>query len=239
MKGVHHEAISFVLFAPFFLYIYMGGLLSNLLLIVLFMGVAIGALAPDVDAHDAKIFHKEYELYGKFIKYLIYLPLVFVLSKKVKGVTKRHRGLSHSLLGIICSLSLVFVYSLLIMIVWTQVYDSSVAFVDFLMYPFFIAIGFGIGSIFHLIEDSFTKMGVMWLYPKKWTLHGNVRTFEKDCEKLVGWFVLSTIVPIVIAISPESIPTENPAVELSIISGVVLCEVVVLFIVAKIKFRST
>lgn len=167
MNGNEHITISIataaVVLVPWLWSIHPAWLIAAL------FGVFIGALAPDADANDSAIFHTRIPggrgkrliilpLFGYGIRYLIYYPisLPFIALCGKRGMP-RHRGVLHSLIGVVLMTALLGFYAwaigtLLLGIPW----DTG--------YTVFL-LGFLGGAVGHLLEDSCTRSGVAWFFP--------------------------------------------------------------------------
>ncbi|NBI05841.1 metal-dependent hydrolase [Senegalia massiliensis] len=126
------------------------------------LGTSIGSLMPDIDHPKSKINQKLLQHKNKSYKILFYTLIglgllyiyslnnnsLFLLSGTITiliGVSK-HRGFTHSLLGIFLFIKLG--------------KDLTLEFGYKELY-----LGFYIGYLFHLIADLFTKGGIELLYP--------------------------------------------------------------------------
>lgn len=174
--------------------------------ILILVGVAVGSLAPDVDATDSAIFHKEVKgiknktvkklinhyiapilpFFGYPLEYGVYKPLVFVFQEV--GILKgdAHRGFSHSILG---SFSMTFLTTVYLGLLMVLLNEFSILF----LLVFFCSMLFGM--FMHMLEDSCTKTGIAWNSPfSDRKLKGSLSTF-KD-RKTVNYFVSTFIVPL-------------------------------------------
>lgn len=190
MLGRHHFLLSAI----------SGGIIIAPLLgkhleaaILTFIGIAIGSLIPDVDSADATIFHTKikgiqntdiskmantlaiiFPLFGYSTKYLIYKPsaLVFenVIFKKY-NFEITHRGFMHSLIGIVTATII------------TGIYILPILYIANILSAYYLSVfllGYLIGSIFHLLQDSCTKSGVKWNQPfQEWKIQGELITSTK------------------------------------------------------------
>jgi len=174
MLGRHHLLISlftvFTILAPFSISF------SDLTLVV-FLGVAVGALIPDVDSPDATIFHNKvkgvsrnlrgitnffaivFPAFGFVTKYLIYKPALLICKKTILkefSIEEKHRGFLHSLIGLAFLIILTSLYLLIFILVFNVF--SLIHFVLFV-------VGYSVGAFLHLVEDSCTKSGIAFKYP--------------------------------------------------------------------------
>ena len=184
MLGSQHLLLSLFTAAALALPLYLGGFLLPTLFLLFLAGVFIGSLAPDADAPDAAIFHKArgswllgklgravgwiLPLFGYVLKWLVYKPLALVFGGD------EHRGLMHSLLGLVAATVLIGVY-LAAAAFWLEFFDFA-GLAAFLF-------GFAFGFLLHLFEDACTVSGVDLGYPfRSLKFSGNARTGE-------GWKV--------------------------------------------------
>ncbi|RXE55869.1 hypothetical protein ABH15_06525 [Methanoculleus taiwanensis] len=173
MRGSQHVLIS--LFSAGILLAPLVPILGIELTCIALLGVFVGALAPDADATDAAIFHREIHglkgvhghiintaavvlpVFGYTIRYLIYYPLsLFFLAAFGKRYRHQHRGLLHSLIGIAMTTFVLLAYISAIFL-WHGWEPMP-------RIPLF-GIAFFAGCFFHLMEDTCTPSGVAWLYP--------------------------------------------------------------------------
>lgn len=156
-------------------------------LAVLFFGLFVGSLAPDADATDAAIFHTQIRglsgasrrfvngaarvlpFFGYLIRYGEYYPaagLCWLLSGG--RLRAGHRGILHSLLGIVVITALTCIYILAALFLVGRPPDHLLA---------YALAGFAVGATLHLVEDSCTPAGIAWLYPVSgWRLRGRLRS---------------------------------------------------------------
>lgn len=171
------------------------------LFILAMIGVGIGSLAPDADSPDAAIFHKKVRglkgdtrkiidawigpflpIFGFILKFLIYHPAVKIIQFLVKEnkislhyrVTETHRGILHSILGLLISFMALLIYSSILMLIFPELLSIKALLV--------FNVAFSIGFFLHLLEDSCTVSGVNFTFPmsKKLLFKGKVRTGKFD-----------------------------------------------------------
>ncbi len=127
-------------------------------------------------------------IFGFIVKFLIYIPSVKIIQFLVKKdkislqykVTETHRGILHSVLGLLIASVALLVYSSILMLIFPQLLSIKAVLV--------FNIAFGIGFFLHLIEDSCTVSGVNFSFPmsKKWLFKGAIRTGKFD--RMTGIF---------------------------------------------------
>ena len=214
MRGEEHVLIS-VLGAGLMILPVLPG--TDLLgLVVIFMGVIIGSLAPDADIANAAIMHgfrnsKRLNFglrgstvlflpyFGYIVRYLIYYPVsavIWILS--LGRVKPRHRGFLHSFFGGVITTLLLLLYIGLAAI-WLNCFNT----VFLLMF----GSGFFAGYMMHLLEDSCTKCGVAWVYPfSKKRLCGEVVPWNKREYRPFVFCLLIVAVIAVIVLAGCSLP---------------------------------
>ncbi len=148
----------------------------------------MGALLPDVDASDSKVMRGYWRPIGLFGKYLFYKPMTWILKSKSDSFHEEHRGYLHSLLG--CLLATVFFAIPIAIIFVVLVYALQVQF-DLSVIIWYAWLGIPIGFLLHLVEDSFTKSGVRWFFPRGKTYSGATRTGRKSEYTMMTAFLLS------------------------------------------------
>jgi len=172
MRGDQHLLISF--FSGLLLIIPFIPLYSPVMFLTIIGGLAIGSLSPDADAKDAAIFHNRINIrgtlgdllrplgfimpvFGYIIRYMIYCPVSLILWAILRKKGKpRHRGLLHSIPGMLLTVVLIGFY--------LRVFFVSLGMdISYLILPFLSA--FTAGFLMHLLEDSCTPSGVAWLFP--------------------------------------------------------------------------
>ena len=206
MKGSTHLLLSLstalLVISPFVLQI--TTLFRIIAVILFFLGVFVGALAPDIDkGTDAAIYHssipgakgKKFFLtpvFGFIINWLCYRPVraAFHLIFGDKIYAKQgHRELPHSPIGIICiSAMLTF---------WIEAVCFGLSFIPALavlrFHPFIIFFGlsFLFGCLLHLVEDTCDNSGVHYLYPFAFKrLRGKLRGDGTDIRPRVYAVIL-------------------------------------------------
>jgi len=175
MKGSEHLGLSLL----------SGGLLfmpllpaSPPLYIIVFLGLFIGSMAPDADVKGSAInngrrFSLLTLLFSYTIRYLIYYPVSLVfMAIYGKRCTPRHRGLLHSLPGILIMSALI-AFFLLIGADFLDI--SSPGQILLFTCAFFF------GALVHLTADTCTLSGIGWFFPisrRRWS--GTIRTGESS-----------------------------------------------------------
>ncbi|MFW9889280.1 MAG: metal-dependent hydrolase [Candidatus Thorarchaeota archaeon] len=189
MRGESHLSISVLMALPTWYITYMSNaypLWQSGYVLVLF-GIAMGSLLPDLDASDAKVMHGFWRPIGLFGKYLFYKPVTRLLGTRSDLFQDEHRGFLHSILG--CTL-VSFFFAIVILLLNTF---------PFGWFLWWLWIGIPIGFLFHLAEDSFTKSGVRWLFPRGEPTRSTTR-FKRGSEYfLVMGFYTASVVLLTIA----------------------------------------
>jgi len=197
LLGRFHLLISTIYIFSFAWALHIDGLISQQTATILILSGALGSLIPDVDASDAAILHGETKEIGYGIKYIIYYPIAY-LANKIFGVEKKHRGIMHSLIGLLLTnlilTTLIYAYTVTYSII------TGISFLDIAVIPLWIILGISIGFTLHMVEDSFTKSGVQWLLPKKHIISGNLKTFSKKEKKFAETLILLGTIPLLISI---------------------------------------
>jgi len=188
MRGHYHALISFIGLFSVVYPLYKLAIIDKNVLIAIIIGIFLGSLVPDVDASDAHILRGELREISLFFKYIIYNPVAY-LAERIFKIKKRHRGIMHSVLGIIMFELILLSILLIIEIIYSYYESISLHYLLILDGYFFLA--FTVGCILHIIEDSYTISGVMPFLPKQIKLSGNIRTFSKKEDKFGGTLILA------------------------------------------------
>lgn len=182
---------------------------------------------PDVDASDVEILHGETKEIGYFIKYIIYYTLLLILASKLFNIEKRHRGVMHSLIGLLLTdlilIGIIYVCAII------HSFTTSISFFDIATIPLWIVLGISIGFILHMVEDSFTKSGVRWFLPKKRVISGNLRTFSKEEKKFAEALLLLGAIPLFISLYIGAV---------LIVVSVIIVELIAAYIYSKYIVES-
>jgi len=168
-------------------------------------GILVGSLLPDVDASDAKIMHGSWRPIGIFGKHLFYRPMTWILRTRSDAFHAEHRGYLHSLLGCllatlyfalpIAALFLIFTFLLFVPITLTLLF-------------WYAWIGLPTGFLMHLAEDSFTKSGVRWFFPRGRPYRGATRTGTRSEYNLLAAFLVTYgILTFIAWLQPPTITT--------------------------------
>ena len=197
MRGVNHAWVTLIYVAAIALALQNDGFINKAVAMILILSGFVGSLLPDIDASDSLILHGEIKGIGLFFRKALY-PIVAFIAERLFNIPKIHRGITHSLLGILI------VDLLLSPILYASAYlyfiEGKIDLVGFITIPLWIIIGLSIGSIFHLMEDSFTKSGVYWLLSSRRLLRGNIRTFTKKEDALAITLGIAGLIPLLIAL---------------------------------------
>lgn len=132
---------------------------------------------------------------GSIFRFLIYFPsywLISLINKKYireYEVTNEHRGISHTIFGIIFATGLFF---LLFFLANLYFKFAGINYIILSAVTFFLA-----GNI-HLLQDSISKSGIKWFYPfKEKHISGNYSAFVDDSRiillnlSLIGAIILN------------------------------------------------
>ena len=220
---------------------------TNVGLFVLAMiGVGIGSLAPDADSPDAAIFHKKVRglkgdtrkiidawighflpIFGFILKFLIYRPAVKIIQFLVKEnkislqyrVTETHRGILHSILGLLISFMALLIYSSILMLLFPELLLIKTLLI--------FNVAFSIGFFLHLLEDSCTVSGVNFTFPmsKNLLFKGEVRTgkFNYTTGAFESWLgALNVGHFLALALSKENASINPLQIELIVILIIIL-----------------
>ena len=178
MRGESHLWMSLFVALPAFtvLYTLSPSVQYRNSVIFIMMGISVGSLLPDFDARDAKVMHGWWRPIGLIGKYLFYKPLAKLLHWTADTFRNEHRGFLHSLIGWL----------------FTSLFFAGISIV---LYPiawfvWHIWIGIPIGFLLHLAEDSFTKRGVRWFFPKGEPLRSTTRTHTGSEYLLFMFFIV-------------------------------------------------
>jgi membrane-bound metal-dependent hydrolase YbcI (DUF457 family) len=170
-------------------------------------GISLGSLLPELDAPDSKIMHGRWRRIGSFGKRFFYKPLVKLLHKKTDTFRDEHRGFLHSLIGwLFTSLFFAGIAIVLYPILWFAWYIWIGIPVPILWFVWYFWIGIPIGFLLHLVEDSFTKSGVRWFFPKGKPLKSKTR-LHKGSEYfllLMFFWVFGSLTVFVYYLLPSS-----------------------------------
>ena len=156
-------------------------------------GVFIGCLLPDTDLPKSKIDHLKGipGFFGMITKNILnpVVATIFRLLLK-KPIDQSHRGVTHTIYGILTYCLLIEGISLLILIVFGM-WGFIAAYSLFVFGLFF-------GGILHLMEDSCTKTGILPFYPlnenKKY--FGNISTYDLNEMRPKYYSVLLLIISV-------------------------------------------
>lgn len=200
MLGKNHIILSLFTISAILMPFLLDGTNTGLFILAV-IGVGIGSLAPDADSPDAAIFHKKVRglkgdtrkiintwigpflpIFGFILKFLIYHPAVKIIQFLVKEnkislqyrVTEKHRGILHSILGLLISFMALLIYSSILMLLFPELLSIKALLV--------FNVAFSIGFFLHLLEDSCTVSGVNFAFPmsKNLLFKGEVRTGKFD-----------------------------------------------------------
>lgn len=223
MLGKDHLTIALLIgiIVSVYLHIVVGIDMPSLLVFI--FGVSSGSLLLDIDSPDSAINHpiikgKNMDKLALFtfvnpsiakITRTMVQPPLFLLRKSYPEVNTNHRGILHSLTGVLIISS---VWFIIMSIITLTIIVSAKNFLTFTT-PFIMAFPIGIffGGIIHLLEDSLTFSGIQWLQPfSNMRVRGSIKTLSKHETKekrlklrereyiFVWYFVISTVVMLII-----------------------------------------
>jgi membrane-bound metal-dependent hydrolase YbcI (DUF457 family) len=162
MKGSEHLALSLLSGGVLFIH----HLPTFEVYLLVFTGLFIGSLAPDADTKRSAIFRKQKDLisfslvinlFGFTIRYLIYYPVsLFFMAVYGKRCSPRHRGLLHSLLGLLIMSVMICLFLLVVIALLERHYTEQ---------TLIFSGAFLFGALLHLFADTCTVSGVRWLFP--------------------------------------------------------------------------
>lgn len=152
---------------------------------IVIIAAMIGGLLPDADSSNAAIFHRDvsgfskdtrsllgmvswtFPVFGYTTKYFIHVPAVHLYDALLDAdVTVKHRGLLHSIIGVVTTTALLGIYAAIGWYGLVSAMDVGRALpYQTIVYILVFLSGLLLGQLLHLLEDSCTKSGVKWLYP--------------------------------------------------------------------------
>ena len=219
MLGKDHLTIALLIGIIVSVYLHIVVGIGMPFLLVFIFGVSSGSLLLDIDSPDSAINHSVIKgknmdklaiftfvnpSIAKITRTMVQLPL-FLMSKGYPELNRNHRGILHSLTGVLIISSIWFI----IMGIMTLLAKNFLTFTT----PFIMAFPIGIffGGIIHLLEDSLTVSGIRWLQPfNKIRVQGSIKTISKYEAKekrlrlrereyiFVRYFVISTVVMLIV-----------------------------------------
>lgn len=180
--------VSILIVLPTWMALYRLLQVDVVFLVYILGGVMLGSLLPDVDASDAKIMHGSWRVIGLFGKYAFYRPMSYLLQMKSDDFRDTHRGYLHSLIG--CVIATIYfaipvgILFVLFYLVWAVPLGQS-------MFLWFAWLGIPVGFLLHPVEDSFTKSGVRWFFPRGKAYSSSTSTGKASERSLVSAFFLA------------------------------------------------
>ena len=191
MRGESHLIASFMISLPtiWALYSMAPDAMTDVIVYVL-GGVLLGCLLPDVDASDAKVMHGYWRPIGLFGKYLFYKPMTWILRTRYdeKTYQEKHRGYLHSFIG--CFLATIY-FAIPIAILFLHSTYVMLLPLETTIWVWVIWSGLPFGFLMHLVEDSFTKSGVRWIFPGGKTYSSQTSTGKKSEYNLLSAFIVT------------------------------------------------
>ncbi|MDF1537826.1 MAG: metal-dependent hydrolase [Candidatus Thorarchaeota archaeon] len=131
--------------------------------------------------------HGSWKPIGLFGKYLFYKPMTWLLGKKSDAFHEEHRGYLHSLIG--CFLASLF-FAIPIAIIFIITAFVLMSSLDLTILIWYLWLGLPFGFLMHLAEDSFTKSGVRWFFPRGRAYSGQTSTGRKSEYNLLTTFLI-------------------------------------------------
>ena len=189
MLGKTHLLLAALLYLPLAYGFADQGIATPLAAGLFLFGTLLGVLLPDSDAVDSRMLHRQktgllgsyarvdsrtastpFQLVGYATRYLFYEPIALVLRMAGHHEAARHRGLMHSLAGIVLATGF-----------WGVIF-YALAYFNYLGtgVTAFILAGMFAGALLHLYHDSLTPSGVNWLFPYSGAVHGRIRSVGKS-----------------------------------------------------------
>jgi len=221
MLGKNHFIISLFLGILLTSLIYNIYNVDEVFILIFLFGTMTGSLIPDIDATDAAINHKRINDRGmnKFVFFTFVNPVVsritntmlrpflFLMQKMTRGgINERHRGITHSIIGVFL-ISFIWLVIILLIFYITDIFTSIVLKIpNLLFYLLAYPVGMFFGGLCHLFEDSFTVSGIRWFQPFSIIrIRGSIKTIHKNgtksrrlkCrekEDLIGWYFTITAI---------------------------------------------
>ena len=189
MRGESHLIASFMISLPTIWALY--SMAPDIMIDVIgyvIGGVLLGCLLPDVDASDAKVMHGYWRPIGLFGKYLFYKPMTWILKTRSDAYREQHRGYLHSFIG--CFLATIF-FTIPIAIIFLHSTYVLLLPLETTIWVWIVWIGLPFGFLMHLVEDSFTKSGVRWMFPNGKTYSSQTSTGKKSEYTLLSAFIVT------------------------------------------------
>lgn len=193
LKGYNHIVLTLIYGLPF-IFAFSEQLHWNAALPFMIIFLIIGSLLPDVDAQDATIFHGYYTPIGYLFKYCLYLPIALFMNNK------KHRGLFHSIQGLILALVSTGLIGILLYLLglfsgfFSTLLQHTSIFSIFVEIFIGIELAISIGFFFHLLQDSQTASGINWIYNSDILQTSGVITVGSKSESLLVIILMLTSV---------------------------------------------
>ena len=203
MRGESHLIASFMISLPTIMALFkMAPDTMTEVIGYILGGVLLGCLLPDVDASDAKVMHGYWRPIGLFGKYMFYKPMTWILRTRSDAYREKHRGYLHSLIG--CFLATIF-FAIPIAIIFLHSTYVLLLPLETTIWVWYVWIGLPFGFLMHLVEDSFTKSGVRWIFPSGRTYSSQTTTGKKSEYNLLSAFIVTYgILTVIVYMAPPS-----------------------------------
>ena len=194
MLGKDHVLIAFLIGVVISACFYMVTETDLSFLLIFMFGIVTGSLIPDIDSPDSAInyqrirgkYMRELEFFTRInpliakITRIMVVPFIHLLKTKYPDVDETHRGIFHSLMGILIMTLVWLIITGLLTLVTMNNGGITLLFMTF-------PLGLFVGGIIHLIEDSFTVSGIYWLQPfNKTHVKGEIKTMPEYLAKKKG-----------------------------------------------------
>lgn len=203
MRGENHLLLSILMSLPIALVLYNMNQQAVNILAYFLGGIMLGSLLPDVDASDAKIMHGSWRPIGLFGKYLFYKPITWLLRIRSDAFHEKHRGYLHSLIGCLIATIYFAIPVAIIFLIFTFYFLIPLPLSILFWYAW---IGLPFGFIMHLAEDSFTKSGIRWFFPRGKPMRSTIRTGRRsEYNMITAFFFTYGIFTIIVYIQPPTL----------------------------------
>lgn len=170
--------------------------------VLAFITLTLGCLTPDIDIKTSTLFkggkslqngvtEPFYVLFGSFLfpfalfmRYLVAKPGQLLVGVTTENeLNTGHRGFTHTLPGLVSVITILGFYAS-VLLLYLNIYEFQFLFVGL--------IGFTFGYILHLLQDSLTKSGILWIHPfSEIKLRGSLKTGKSKFKIGITQILLS------------------------------------------------